>query len=207
MSLFKRVVKLLFVFGLIFSGIAGFNTSKVSADSKEVNYEVLTSEQLKEINVKLEEMKNDINLQLSEGKEDVFSSRKVSFSDEPLIMAFNSVDNFNGNGFALAAQQKKNFSGYVANTFPGAGFKHTVSGWFLYGSGKVGNYDYDPDLTGPLYSKSNSTKANRLDDSVVRITSSGTFKALKYAPVEYTTKVVIELYGSGTYRVVTAKIN
>lgn len=69
-----------------------------------------------------------------------------------------------------------------------------------------GNYSYDAFLYGSFYSKTHSTKATRLDPSVVEISSMGVFKALKYAPVEYNTHMKVELYGSGTYRLMESKL-
>lgn len=67
-------------------------------------------------------------------------------------------------------------------------------------------YSYDAFLYGSFYGKTHSTKATRLDPSVVEISSMGTFKALKYAPVEYNTHIKVELYGSGTYRLMESKL-
>lgn len=211
MNLIKKFIRFLFILAFVFTTVSTFNLATVAATTKENSQKQLTPHQLEELNKKLEEIRIDINEQLASDQENVCASRDLSFSDEPLVMAFNTTESVNvknNSSISLAAvQQRKAFSGYVANNYPAAGFKHSVSGSFLYGSGKVGTYSYDAYLTGPLYSKSHKTSATRLDPSVVRVTSNGTFKALKYSPVEYNTRVVIELYGSGTYRVITVRIN
>ena len=104
---------------------------------------------------------------------------------------------------ASSAKQNRSYRAILKNT-AGFNFSHELSGNFLWGSGKVGKYTYDATLYGPLYGKSDKTKATRLDKSVVEISSTGKFRALKYAPVEYSTHIVVRLYGSGTYSVIKA---
>ncbi|WP_246798243.1 hypothetical protein [Bacillus spizizenii] len=155
-------------------------------------------------NQALSEAKKEVNKQLASGKTNVVVKKALNVQGDGIELGVNTKTSGEG---SIKAVQQKSYSGYIANTFPGAGFKHSVSGKFTYEKGKIKGNSYDVYLTGPLYSKSHSTSVSKLDPSVWEIRSSGTFKALKYTPFEYTTRVVIGLYGSGTYRVLTAKIN
>ncbi len=140
--------------------------------------------------------------QLEQGETDVTVYGDLSFQAEPLSLAFQVEE---PHITLFAAQQGKYFRAEVKNT-AGFNFNHILTGNFLWGSGKVGNYSYDAILNGPFYGKTDSTKATRLDPSVVEVSSVGKFKALKYSPVEYTTHIRVGLYGSGTYRLMRASI-
>lgn len=62
-------------------------------------------------------------------------------------------------------------------------------------------------VSGLFYSKSDKTSAVQLDPSVVCVTSIGTFTALKYAPISYTTKIIVELYGGGDNRIISTTLS
>ncbi|ASF30715.1 MULTISPECIES: hypothetical protein [Bacillus amyloliquefaciens group] len=155
-------------------------------------------------NKALGDAQKEVNRQLEAGKTNVVVKKPLNVQGDGIELGVNTKTSDES---SVQAVQQKSYSGYIANTFPGAGFKHTVSGKFTYEKGKIKGNSYDVYLTGPIYSKSHSTSVSKLDPSVWEIRSSGTFKALKYTPFEYTTRVVIGLYGSGSYRVLTAKIN
>lgn len=177
-----------------------FNLIASAAEKEEV--QVLTSEQIKEMNTVLEELRNQVNDRLEQGETNITVYGNLSFQDEPLSLSFQVEE---PQISLFAAQQRKNFRAEVKNT-AGFNFNHVLTGTFLWGSGKVGKYSYEVILNGALYGKTHSTKATRLDPSVVQISSVGKFKALKYAPVEYTTNIIVELYGSGTYRLTRASL-
>jgi|SRR5699024_786793 len=201
--LFGVLLSVVFVIGLF-----GSNTSASAAEEVDSSGK-LTSEQLEEMNEALENLKNKANKKLEDGEENFVVSTNVSFQDEPLEMEFEADEVENNQALSsnsTSAVQEKNFSHTVKNT-AGFNFSHRVFGSFTYESGDVNNYSADSDLTGALYSKSHNTKVDRLDSSVAKVRSSGTFKALKYAPIEYKTRIDIGLYGSGDYRVLKASLN
>lgn len=179
-----------------------FNLNAFAAENEKPK--LLTSEQIKEMNIVLEELRIQVNEKLDKGETNVTAYGDLSFQTEPIGLSFQVQDQ--DSPFSLfATEQSKYFYAEVFNT-KGFNFSHVLSGTFLWGAGKVGNYSYTATLTGGFYGKTHSTKDFRLDPSVVEISSAGKFKALKYAPVEYTTHIRVELYGSGTYRLTRAQI-
>lgn len=200
----KKVVSFALLSFLVIIGMVIGGGSTVLAD--EANQpKPLTPEQLEEMNEALDKLKNQANEKLDNGEENFSVSTNVSFQEEPIVMEFGFDEPVAPFGSTLASQ-KKSFSHTVKNT-AGFNFSHRVFGSFVYSSGKVTGYTADSDLSGPLYGKTHSTFGDRLDPSVVVIRSTGTFKALKYFPVEYKTRIDIGLYGSGNYRVLTASIS
>jgi len=189
---------MLAIFSLSSFGLYGVTAS--AAEKEEV--QLLTSEQLKEMNAVLEKLRNQVNDKLEKGETDIIVYGDLSFQEEPLSLEFHTEE---PNTSLFATQQRKPYDVTVKNT-AGFNFSHNLSGSFLWGAGKVGSYSYEALLKGPLYGKTETTKATELDPSVVEVSSVGKFRALKYAPVEYTTNIKVELYGSGTYRVMRATI-
>lgn len=213
----KLLVAVTLAFAAVFS-LTSFGVFDVTASaSEQEGVKVLTTEQLEEMNTVLENLKNRVNEKLEQGETDITVYGNVSFQDEPISLSFKEdstlpMDAVNSDAtarlvtpLATAASQMKTFKAEVKNT-AGFNFSHRLDGTFLYASGKVKSYSYDTTLYGPFYGKTHSDKATKLDPSLVEIRSTGKFKALKYAPVEYTTHIVIHLYGSGTYKLKQASI-
>lgn len=161
---------------------------------------------VEDANKALEEAVKDVNKQLEKGVTNASSTKKLNIQGDTIELGVGEQEE---NKFDTQVVRKKNYSGYVKyNGLLGMGFQHKVSGTFTYEKGKIKSNSFDVYLTGPLYSKSHNTPDPfKLDKSVWEIRSTGKFKALKYTPFEYTTRVVIGLYGSGDYRVLKAKIN
>ncbi|AHN23938.1 hypothetical protein [Lysinibacillus varians] len=181
-----------------------FESFNVTAIAAEKETQVLTPAQIEEINVVLEILRNHVNTRLEHGETNITLFGSLSFQKEPISLSF-QVEELGSSISPFSVQQRKTFRTEVKNT-AGFDFGHVLTGSFLWGSGKVGNYSYDAFLYGSFYGKTHSTRATRLDPSVVEISSMGTFKALKYAPVEYNTHMKVELYGSGTYRLMESKL-
>ncbi|KTF59845.1 MULTISPECIES: hypothetical protein [Bacillus amyloliquefaciens group] len=181
-----------------------FSSSEVNAQTPKESTRTESTFTVDKANEALADAQKEVNKQLAEGKTNVIVKKPLNVQGDGVELGVNTGTSDDG---SVQAVQQKSYSGYIANTFPGTGFKHTVSGKFTYEKGKIKGNSYDVYLTGPIYSKSHSTSVSKLDPSVWEIRSSGKFKALKYTPFEYTTRVVIGLYGSGSYRVLTAKIN
>lgn len=211
----KKVLSIVIALASVFafSLLSGFSSTEASA--KEINSSgYLTKDQLKEFNDVLETLRQEANTKLENHETDFTVSANVSFQEEPISLVFNTnqLDKDSNkllapaNTMLAAASAAKEYSATISNT-AGFNFSHEVFGKFVYSGGKITSYTADANLSGFWYGKSDKTTAKELDPSVVRVTSIGTFRALKYAPVEYTTKIVVELYGSGDYRVISTSIN
>ncbi|WP_205002786.1 hypothetical protein [Scopulibacillus daqui] len=177
------------------------SSAKTSNKNNSNNQKLtLTKNQKDELNNALEDLRKKANQKLAKNDENFTVSEKVN--NKNISFSFYSEPTLERNGLVLAAasQRQKSYSATVKNT-AGFNFSHRLYGTFLYGKGKVGKYTKHVDLSGPFYSKSASTHSKRIDSSVVEVSSNGKFKALKYAPVEYTTSIIVRLYGSGTYRI------
>ncbi|WP_409368440.1 hypothetical protein [Lysinibacillus sp. 38-6] len=181
-----------------------FESFNVQAVENEET-QLLTPVQIKEINVVLEELRIQVNDRLNQGETDITVFGDLSFQEDPISLTF-QVEVPNARFVAgqrnvsllSAVQQRANFRAEVHNT-AGFNFSHLLTGSFLWGAGKIGNISYDATLHGALYGKTHSTNVTRLDPSVAQVSSVGKFRALRFAPVEYTTHIVVELYGSGHY--------
>lgn len=195
------------IYSLAFLLVVGFFVSGQAfaspVNAKDGDLGFLTLEQIEEMNEALDRLKDEANERLEKGEVDFSVSTNVSFQEEPIVMEFEGEES---DVSTYAAKQQKSFSHTVKNT-AGFNYSHKLYGNFYYQNGKVTDYSYDTVLSGPLYGKTVSTKADRTDPSVVIVRSTGTFKALKYTPFEYTTKIDIGLYGSGHYRVLKASIS
>lgn len=201
MKKFSRLVVATLALVAMFT-VSALGSINVKAATNEDEVKVLTPEQLEEVNAVLEDLRLQINDKLAKGETDVTVYGELSFQEEPISLSFESEKPAIT---TYATQQEKSYKASVNNT-AGLNFSHTLTGTFLYGSGKVGKYTKDAVLTGPFYGKSETTKGTRIDDSVVEVSSKGTFQALKYAPVEYVTHIVVRLYGSGTYKLTKATL-
>ncbi|MFB5663674.1 hypothetical protein [Alteribacillus sp. HJP-4] len=191
-----KKLALMVVSGLLM--MIGF-TFQVSAAEEEP--EPLTSEQLAEINDALEDLRIEANEKLENGESDFTVSKDLSFGEDPIELTFEE-----GNE-VQASNSSSNYSASVKNT-AGFNFSHSISGTWTYSGGEINSVSmHEPSLTGALYGKSATQNRSELDPSIQQISSAGTFKALKYAPVEYKTNLVVQIDGGGNYRVIKATIS
>ena len=186
----------------------GVSVSGASAAEMDQNVEKMTPEQIDKINAALKEVTAEANEQLAEGETNVDVKTSVANGSIELNIDVNPSNNqVSSRSVSVMAVQSKSYTAIVKYVYPGAGFEHKVSGKFTYEKGKLKGNSYDVYLTGPLYSKSHSTKVEKLDPSVWEVRSNGKFTALKFTPFEYTTRIVVGLYGSGTFRVLASELN
>jgi len=188
----------------ILMGLAAITLSLgiYAPDAKASQSEPVASlKEVENINQKLDQLTDKANAQLEKGLDNVVVQEPLNVQGDKLELSMNVED------ISTQAVKQKKYKAKVTNTTPIFGFAHEVSGKFTYEKGKIKANSYDAYLTGIWYGKSHTTKEHKLDPSVWEVRSRGTFKALKYTPVEYTSRVDVGLYGSGSYRVLKARIN
>lgn len=215
----KKILKYLSIFALAFVFTFSTFLSTSSAKSPESSEGYLTPEQVVELNLVLEELKNEANKKLENGSENFTVSSDVSFSDTPVSFTFDSQnensdvellnsESQDNTASSLAinalASQEKSYTATVSNT-AGFNFSHRLYGSFVYGNGKVSSYTKYAELVGAMYYKSHDTTGVVLDPSVIEVHSDATFEAFRYF-TEYKTLITIRLLGSGDYRVTELKI-
>lgn len=211
MSLVSLRKKVFYLAVLIMVTVLSSVFSSLPANAKTSSHTSILDEQthnkisIDVANKALKKATKEVNEKLAKGATNATSTKTLNIQGDTIELGVGKQEE---NKFNIQAVRKKNYSGYVKyNGLLGTGFQHKISGKFTYEKGKIKSNSYDVYLSGPLYGKSHSTKTHKLDKSVWEIRSTGTFKALKYTPLEYTTRLVIGLYGSGDYRVLKAKIN
>lgn len=141
----------------------------------------------------------------------------IGFSGMRRMMFYenNELDNELNKGIAARAAKKpsgkKNYSVSVrsAKSRWVPGFSHTLRGTFTYSKGKVNKYSRNVVASGTAYTHTKSSKAVRLDKSLVEITSVSKHKWLgkvgKISGLGYTSYLGVDLYGSGNYRLKYAR--
>ncbi|ASE35345.1 hypothetical protein [Mammaliicoccus sciuri] len=161
----------------------------------------------------MNEAVEDINSQLENGQNKAETTKMIPGTDEGIII---TVENNELNdGFATRAAKKpsgkKNYSVSVRSSKSRwvPGFSHTLRGTFTYSKGKVNKYSRNVVASGTAYTHSSSSKAVRLDKSLVEITSVSKHKWLgkvgKISGLGYTSYLGVDLYGSGNYRLKYAR--
>lgn len=201
----KRV---LFIFTLLAAIIFGGNAvGAAEADSK-----YLTTNEVLELNVELDELINEVNEQLENGK------TNVEVSTENVTVGFKVYDipsevSANNDFIGLSAIGSKGYQAYVANT-KGWNFTHAMSGTFSWDGSKLTGLTASHDVTGVFYSKSANTYTEGVDGrigstaKIGKATSKGTFTALKYLPISYHTTLIVDVHApTKDYRIVRADIN
>lgn len=165
----------------------------------------------------MNEAVEDINNQLENGQNKAETTKMIPGTDESIIITVenNELDNESNNGITTRAAKKpsgkKNYSVSVrsAKSRWVPGFSHTLRGTFTYSKGKVNKYSRNVVASGTAYTHSNSSKAVRLDKSLVEITSVSKHKWLgkvgKISGLGYTSYLGVDLYGSGNYRLKYAR--
>lgn len=89
----------------------------------------------------LEILRNQVNTRLEHGETNITLYGSLSFQKEPISLSF-QVEEPGSSISPFSVQQRKTFRTEVKNT-AGFDFGHVLTGSFLWGSGKVGNYSYD----------------------------------------------------------------
>lgn len=198
----KKIIALLSLsFGFMFL----FNSGSSSASAAELN-EYPTPKEIEQLNEELQGLVEQANDRLKNGE------RNIEVSSENLKLGFKE----NGalaKGYSTYAIGSKSYQAYVGNT-TGFNFRHAVFGTFTWNNSLLKAVTADDDLTGPMYSKSATTKVVGVDGTINkdakigRITSKGTFTPLKYVPYNFYTTLVVEVYApTQSYSIITAKIN
>ena len=161
-----------------------------------------------EANEELEVLVEDVNSQLEAGI--LAPSASVETEDGgklTLGVGPSSIKTLNKNGgISTLAATTKSYSAYVNYDSVGFNFSHRVAGTFQVSSGKLSNLNYEVYQTGWAYQKTHNTSIQKVDSSVSKVVSRGYFNAFQYGK-QYVASLTVTAYGSGTYRVTTAKIN
>jgi len=212
-SVFKSLVVVIVSLVLIFTFSLSSTPQKTHAMDRTVKPHQLTQMQIEEVNKKLDELRIEANKKLANHEDHFTLSKKLSFSDLPISIEVdtspstnNSLNTISSFEITPYASKSKSYSVTVKNT-AGFNFSHKFYGDFVYSSGKVTSWSHHTEMTGWIYSKSHEYHADRIDSSVVELTDEGHFQALKYAPIEYETLIVVGLYGSGDYRILKASLH
>lgn len=199
----KKIALLFMVLMLFIPSIASAETSK-SPNEEKGKYP--TKKEIDAVNESLDKMIIEANEKLENGETEIHLEEKIG--EESIELGF-EVTEENQNGgvstFAAKPSGKKNYFAYVKNT-AGWNFEHRLGGSFTYSKGKVDGATKDVNMSGAMYSESHNTWIDVLDPSVWEVHSNGTFKALKYL-MEYNSYLVVNLLGSGDYRITRAHIN
>ncbi|OAK19321.1 hypothetical protein [Bacillus wiedmannii] len=193
---------------ILFLSFLVFN-DQASANEHENNVYPTQSE-IEVLNNELQVLVEQANEKLAKGEEN------IEVSSNNLKLVFNQKELFTPVQSSLSAKASavgsKSYQAYVANT-AGFNFTHAVSGVFSWNGSNLTAVSKKADLTGPMYDKSHNTYTEGLDGTIgrdakiARITSQGTFKALKYFANYYTTLVVDVYAPTKSYRIIEAKIN
>lgn len=197
----KKTLVLFLMFCMLLIPSAAFANS--STDQPTVKEP--TAEELAQLNEALEKLIIEANKKLEEGETELLLDAPVGETDGKVSLSFslndaNVVSNKQEESLQAAAVQTKVYYAQVGYEGVGFDFNHQLGGEFTYEGGKIKGATKDVVLTGLFYSESHNTYIDVLDPSVWRVNSEGTFKALKYG-VEYKTSLVVDLLGSGDYRI------
>ena len=173
-------------------------------------------------NEALEKARIEVNKQLEEGKEDIKVEEKIGDQDSYGTVTFETeeiqpsptVKNqlVQSSDYTALAYQNKNYSHTITMKGIGYQFKMRTFGSFTHGKNSKGyaivkgyTYQCDAQTTWP-YSASDIVRADRVDQSYVKVISKGTFTALAQA-VNYHGYIDIGLYGTGNYKVLRSKFD
>ncbi|WML29217.1 hypothetical protein RCG24_14615 [Neobacillus sp. OS1-32] len=176
-----------------------------------------TKSEIEALNQELQELVIEANERLAHGEKNIevtSENLKLVFNEEDLEVP-STLNKSQLNSLNAAAASKigsKSYQAYVTNT-AGFNFTHAVSGVFSWNGDLLTAVSASADLTGLMYDKSSTTTKEGLDGTigknakVARVTSKGTFKALKFF-VTYHTTIVIDIYApTESYRIIDARIN
>lgn len=164
----------------------------------------------KSMNIVLEKA----NQQMQQGKEDIHVSEYVPEINDNVSINFeveNIPDNSqtikNNNTVSEKAAKPSGRKNYSGSVNAGA-FTHQLRGTFVYGSGKVKSATRQVTASGVTYSHTRPSTITKLDPSVWSISSTSKHKWLGsvggVAGLGYTSYITVEVYGSGTSKLVQA---
>ncbi|WP_060789000.1 hypothetical protein [Geobacillus zalihae] len=190
-----------------------FNHETSAAEYKKNYYPTKT--EIEALNQELQELVDEANERLSNGEKNIeltSKNLKLVFKENNSLGSENIMTNqLNTMGVNASSIGSKSYQAYVTNT-AGFNFTHAVSGIFSWNGDYLTGVSADADLTGIMYDKSSNTTVTGLDGTIgrdakiARVTSKGTFKALKYF-VTYHTTLMVDVYApTKSYRIVEAKI-
>lgn len=208
----KIIVLISIAFGLTF--LLDDSVAKAEGNHYPTEFEIET------MNQELEEMVNELNKRLDKGE------KNIEISSENLTLGFKEVNglqpsmvptfdqqNLNVESVQASSIGSKSYQAFVSNT-NGFNFRHGVYGTFTWNGDKLSAVTADEDLSGPMYSKSATTRIQGVDGSIGstakigKVSSSGKFTPLKWAPVSYYTTLIVDVYApTQSYRIITAKIS
>ncbi|MCM3618513.1 hypothetical protein M3936_13065 [Sutcliffiella horikoshii] len=208
----KIIVLLSVVFGLTF--LLNDDVAKAEGDHYPSEAEI------EAMNQELEGLVEEMNERLANGEKDIEISSEnltVGFKEMDGLLPSNisTVDQQNLNSESVQASSigSKSYQAFVANT-NGFNFRHGVYGTFTWNGSVLQAVTSDEDLSGPMYSKSATTKVQGVDGSIgstakiARVSSTGKFTPLKWSPVTYTTTLIVEVNApTQSYRIITEKIS
>ncbi|WP_100330319.1 hypothetical protein [Bacillus xiapuensis] len=206
--------KILFLFMFSIGILFSMSNNEVLATESN-NYP--TDTDIKVLNQELEQLVEEVNERLAKGEKNIETSSKnlkIGFKQDELINPYSFSQSKNLNSMAAKGSSigSKTYQAYVANT-KGFNFRHAVHGTFSWKGNYLTAVTGDEDLSGKMYSRSATTKVQGVDGTIGRnakigrVTSKGTFTALKYVPISYYTTLVVDVYApTKSYRIITAKI-
>lgn len=193
-----KKIAFLLVFGFF---LATIGSPIATANATALN-EYPTPREIKQLNEELQILVEQANERLENGE------RNIEVYSENLKLGF--IENSSIQLYSTRANGSKSYQAYVGNT-NGFNFRHGVFGTFTWNNKVVKAITADEDLTGPMYSKSATTKIQGEDGIIGKdatVSSKGTFTGLKGLLKSYYTTLVIEFYApTKSYRIITAKIN
>lgn len=139
-----------------------------------------------------------VNTQIAQGNSDISVTQYV-----PEVGSFVGID------FSTTKKGKTGYASYHAKV-NGYTFSHTLLGDFTY-NGKVVTASKEVRTSGFAFSHTSTSKIKKLDPSVWQVSSTAQHKWLgsigKYTGLGYTSYITINLYGSGTSKLVRATYN
>jgi len=193
---------------ILFLSFLLFN-DQASANEHEKNV-YPTKTEIEALNQELQVLVEQANEKLAKGEENIeVSSNNLKLVFNQKELSTPTQKNLSAKASAVGS---KSYQAYVANT-AGFNFTHAVSGVFSWNGDKLTAVSKKADLTGPMYDKSHNTYTEGLDGrigstaKIGRVTSQGTFKALKYFAQYYTTLVVDVYAPTKSYRIIEASIS
>lgn len=202
-----KSMKKLFLILTLSLGVSVFHLASDASASENNSYPTL--KEINQLNEELQILVDEANEKLENGEEN------IEVSSENMTLGFNVKDNttVSKNNVGIQAIGSKSYQAFVANT-SGFNFRHGVSGKFTWDGSLLKAITYVEDLSGTMYGKSASTNIQGVDGTIGRdakigkLTSKGTFTALKWSPISYYTTLVVDFYApTKSYRIITAKIS
>lgn len=198
----NSLLKIILFFGIFL--IAGaINLSTVSASGTGPD-----DQSLAEINEELEVLVDQINDELESGKKSSVVSVKTDDGGTLTlgVAPVKPMESATRDVYSPMATTK-NYSAFIGYDGIGLNFNHRVYGTYQYSGGKVGKVSHEVHQTGWGYTKTHNTYIASSDSSVKRVVSRGYFSGISIPFKQYVASLTITVYGSGNYKVTTARID